>query len=76
MINIYDAIRALNPQVVTIRGEEAFDKDENPVAYDLAAAQAKLKELEAQELAKEQACDFWKFVEAQFFFNNTVLRQN
>lgn len=39
MIN-HKAIRALNPSVVTIRGEDAFDKDDNPVEYDRTAAEA------------------------------------
>jgi hypothetical protein len=36
----HKAIYALNPSVVTIRGEDAFDQNENPVAYDRAAAEA------------------------------------
>ena len=40
MITKHKAIRALYPQVVTIRGDEAFDKDENLVAYDSAAVDA------------------------------------
>ena len=55
MITLHDAIYALNPSVVTIRGDVAYDKDENEVSYDMAAAQAKLVELEAAETAKEQA---------------------
>jgi DNA-binding NarL/FixJ family response regulator len=54
MITLHDAIYALNPQIITIRGEEAFDKDDKPVAYDLAAAQAKLAELQAAEVAAQQ----------------------
>ena len=38
MIN-HKAIRALNPSVVTIRGEDAFDQNDNPVEYDRAAAE-------------------------------------
>lgn len=34
------AIFALNPSVVTIRGEDAFDANDNPVAYDKAAVNA------------------------------------
>ena len=55
MITIHEAIYALNPQVVTIRGEEAFDKDDKPVVYDMTAAQAKLAELQAAETAAQQA---------------------
>jgi hypothetical protein len=35
-----DAIYKLNPTVVTIRGDEAFDAAGNPVTYDKAAVQA------------------------------------
>ena len=55
MPNLHDAIYALNSSIVTIRGDIAFDKDEQIVQYDMAQAQAKLVELEAQEAAKEQA---------------------
>jgi len=34
------AIYKLNPNVVTIRGDEAFDKDNNKVNYDNAAVEA------------------------------------
>ena len=37
---LFDAIRQLNPTVVTIRGNDAFDAQENPVSYDMAAAEA------------------------------------
>jgi len=36
----HDAILALNPSVVTIRGDVAYDADGNEVAYDKAAVQA------------------------------------
>jgi len=55
MITLHDAIYALNPSVVTIRGEVAYDKDEQEVAYDLEAAQAKLAELQAAEVAAQEA---------------------
>jgi hypothetical protein len=34
----HDAIYKLNPTVVTIRGDIAYDKDDNEVAYDKDAA--------------------------------------
>lgn len=34
----HKAIYALNPSVVSVRGEDAFDIDGNPVVYDRAAA--------------------------------------
>ena len=55
MIDIHQAIYALNPSVVTIRGDVAYDKDENKVSYDMAAAQAKLAELQATEVAAQEA---------------------
>jgi hypothetical protein len=55
MINLHDAIYALNPSVVTIRGNIAYDKNEQVVSYDKSAAQAKLVELQAAETAAEQA---------------------
>ena len=55
MITLHDAIRALNSTVVTIRGDVAYTQDEQVVQYDLAAAQAKLVELQAAEAKAEQA---------------------
>jgi hypothetical protein len=39
-MNLHEAIRSLHPTVVIIRGEEAFDRDNNPVNYDKAAVAA------------------------------------
>ena len=55
MSNIHDAIYALNSSIVTIRGDVAYDANEQEVAYDATAAQAKLAELQAAETAQEQA---------------------
>ena len=55
MITLHTAIYALNPSVVTIRGEVAYDANEQEIPYDMAQAQAKLAELEAQEVAQQQA---------------------
>mgnify|MGYP003704852619 CR=1 FL=1 len=55
MANLHQAIFTLNPSIVTIRGEDAYDKNEQPVQYDMAQAQAKLVELQAQEVKTEQA---------------------
>ena len=60
MINLHDAIYALNPSVVTIRGEDAFDVNNNPVTYDMTAAQAKLAELQAAEVTAQQATETHK----------------
>ena len=45
------AIYALYPQVVTTRGDEAFDADGNQVQYDLAA----VDEQAAKDVCKQQA---------------------
>ena len=39
-MNKHQAIRAVNSAVVTIRGDDAFDADGNPVTYDETAVQA------------------------------------
>ena len=36
----HDAIYTLNPSVVTIRGDVAYDANDNIVEYDVAAVQA------------------------------------
>ena len=55
MKTLHDAIFALNPFIVTIRGDVAYDKDEQVVQYDMAQAQAKLAELQAAEVAAQEA---------------------
>ena len=55
MITLHTAIYALNPSVVTIRGDVAYDANEQEVAYDKDAAQAKLAELQAKEVADQEA---------------------
>jgi hypothetical protein len=39
-MNKNNAIIATHPSIVTIRGDEAFDADDNPVTYDETAVQA------------------------------------
>jgi len=55
MIDIHTAIYALNPTIITIRGDVAYDANEQEVVYDKAAAEAKLAELQAAEAQAEQA---------------------
>jgi hypothetical protein len=55
MIYLHEAIYALNPSVVTIRGDVAYDANENEVAYDKDVAEAKATELQATETAKQEA---------------------
>ena len=52
---IHEAIYALNPTVVTIRGDIAYDVNEQEVTYDMAQAEAKLAEMQAEETAKQEA---------------------
>jgi hypothetical protein len=39
-MKLHNAIHQLNPTIVTIRGDVAYDAQENVVEYDLAAAEA------------------------------------
>ena len=49
-MNLHNAIYQLNPTVVTIRGDVAYDANEQVVSYDKAAAEA----LVAANAYKEQ----------------------
>ena len=40
MIDKHNAIRAIYPQVTVIRGDVAYDKDNNVVTYNEATVQA------------------------------------
>jgi sRNA-binding protein len=55
MITLHEAIRALNSSIITIRGDIAYDMNNQEVAYNMAQAEAKLAELQAQATAQEQA---------------------
>ena len=55
MILIQQAILALNPNIVTLRNEVAYDADENIVEYDMEAAQAKFLEMQAEEETRIQS---------------------
>ena len=73
-MNKHDAIRAVNSSVVTIRGDDAFDANGNPVTYDETAVQAYIdanayKELRARaypsiadqlDILYHQGFDAWK----------------
>jgi hypothetical protein len=39
-MNKYEAILATYPTIVVVRGDDAFDDQGNPVAYDIAVVQA------------------------------------
>ena len=56
MITLHDVIFELNPSVKIIRGENAFDINERPIAYNKAEAEARLIELQsAKASAKASA---------------------
>ena len=42
LIKLHETIRKLNPSVITICGEIAYDKDENIVEYNKSAVEAEL----------------------------------
>lgn len=54
MINLQDAIIALDSNIKIVHGDIAFDDNGNEISYDKSAAQAKLTELEAAETAKKE----------------------
>jgi hypothetical protein len=60
MITLHESIRILNPSIVTIRGDLAYDANEQEVAYDKDAAETKLVELQAAEVASQEAQAFAK----------------
>jgi hypothetical protein len=51
----HEAIYKLYSNVVTIRGDEAFDANGNPVAYDEAAVQA---EMDATAYIAQRAAEY------------------
>jgi hypothetical protein len=55
MITLFLAIKKLYPQVITLRGDVAYDANDNEVTYDITQAQAKLVELQEQAEAEAQA---------------------
>jgi len=60
MINIHDAILALNPLIITLRGDVAYDADENIVEYDMVQAEAKLAKMQIAEVTAWQDKDMAK----------------
>jgi len=55
MINLQTAIISLNPNIKIVRGNTAYDANEQEIAFDTAQAESKLAELQAQAIAQEQA---------------------
>ena len=60
MINLFNAVHQLYPQVIRMIGDEAFDADGNQVQYDLQAVttQAEKDECKAQAKAKLAQSDW------------------
>lgn len=54
-MNIIDAIAKLYPEVIAIRGDEAFDANGNKVDYDLVAVQAYAQ---SQEYITKRAAEY------------------
>jgi hypothetical protein len=54
-MRLYDAIFQLNPTIVVMRDDVAYDAEDNVVEYDLAAAEAKLAEMQAESQAAKQS---------------------
>jgi hypothetical protein len=54
MINLFQALTVINPKVVTLTGNIAYDADGNEVAYDLAAVTAQA-EADAQAVIDTKA---------------------
>ena len=52
-----DAIYKLYPQVVRTLGETAYDANDNEVAYDKSAVQAKMIELQQAKEQEQQAAE-------------------
>ena len=50
-----EALRKLYPQVVTVNGDVAYDKDGKEIAYVLQAVNAKVAQDETDKTAQEQA---------------------
>ena len=50
-------VMQLNPEIVFIREDIAYDKNGNEVEYDLAAAEKKLLEMQAEEDVKKQTAE-------------------
>ena len=54
-MNLTTAIFQLNPNIVTLRGDVAYDANEQLVEYDRAAAEAKLVEMQTEAQAAVEA---------------------
>ena len=59
-MTLHQAIFELNPTVVTIRGDVAYDANEQVVAYDLAAAEALMA---ANQYKAQRAAEYPSFAD-------------
>ena len=59
-MNLHEAIYALNPTVVTIRGDVAYDAADNVVEYDRPAAEAYMV---ANSYREQRASEYPSFAE-------------
>lgn len=59
-MNKHQAIRKLYPNVITIRGETAYDADGNEVTYDNTAVEA---EIDANAYKEQRAFEYPDFKE-------------
>ena len=55
MINLFEAIVKLHPQVTTLRGDTAYDSEGNAVTYDLTAVEA---EIQANAYKAQRAAEY------------------
>ena len=55
MIHIHQAIFALNSSIVTVRGDIAYDVNDEVIEYNKAAAETKLAEMQAAEATSKTA---------------------
>ena len=62
-MNKHDAIFKLNPNVITIRGDVAYDKDENIVEYDNDAVEALIASETYKELRAKEYPDFKDYLD-------------
>ena len=60
MIYLHDAIRSINPNIVTILGDVAYDQEGNEVAYNKSAAETKLTELQTAEITAQETAELAK----------------
>jgi hypothetical protein len=69
-MNKFEALRKLNPNVITIRGDVAYDKDENIVEYDNDA----VEELIQKEAYKEKRAQEYPAIADQldYIYHNGI----